>query len=154
MSHQVNAINPQSSHRPVSKWWPIGLGLGAIVCYAVGGGCVGSACVDDGYGDLYCDTGLWAAGVAFCSIGAILSIAWLVMLILWAVRRNKTPPGVAQQVLMQSHAAYQAQPVAAQHYAKEGPTVSEHDVEVGRQFCGKCGVTISTPFCQSCGAKA
>lgn len=146
-------------HRPISKWWPIGLAIGAVALYAIGGGLVGSAC--DYY---YCDLSLWNAGVAFCSLAAICSVAWLVMLVLWATRRNRTTPYNAQTVVLDSRnvpvqpVQMQSQQAHAEMEAedKAQPVVQAQAVNgdgQGGRFCGQCGTQASTPFCSKCGTR-
>ncbi|KAK4974065.1 hypothetical protein LTR66_011103 [Elasticomyces elasticus] len=106
-------------------------------------------------------------GVAFCSLAGICSIAWLVMLILWVTRRNKTIQGNAtagpfdnriytmqptQMALQQPrYPTMQSQIKLKPDFAVQGQPVE--GMNVGGRYCGQCGSEASTPFCSKCGSR-
>ncbi|RMZ91365.1 hypothetical protein DV736_g1387, partial [Chaetothyriales sp. CBS 134916] len=77
------------NQQPISKWWPIGLGITLIVLFAVGGGLISNSAYTDGY-FIYINTGMYYGGIAACVLGGCVSIAFIVMIILYFTRRNRS----------------------------------------------------------------
>lgn len=129
----------------ISKWWPIGLGIAVILLYITGGALAGAACSTDEY---YCDTGLWSGGVALCSIASIVFIAFIIMLIVWAVKRKN---GKAHWNAATGFIDARNFQSGQQNPPMESVTYQVPKGVAGR-FCGQCGNTVSSAFCPRCGA--
>ncbi|KAJ6128722.1 hypothetical protein N7471_009939 [Penicillium samsonianum] len=116
----------------VTKWWPIGFFIGAIVCFIIGGALVGSwtsnsydncsygSSYYSYYSDYSCGTsnmGQFYAAVAMFVIGGVLKLIAWILLIIFCVKRSRhshhtvtyvnSPPVQQQQPFQQPYAAPQ-----------------------------------------------
>jgi hypothetical protein len=153
MSYQTpNPRTVQSTpRRPISTWWPIGFGIGAIVLYAIGGGLIGagpSLNYDDSGNSS--PSGTWAGGVAMCVLGALASIAWIVLLVLY-LNRRQTPIYWSPAAGLVGRRDFPAQPNPQPQPHPVPQPESLHTKGDGR-FCGQCGNFSQTQFCPRCGA--
>lgn len=98
--------SPLSRVPPLTKWWPIGFFIAAIVFFIIGGGLAGSAASSDSncyanysaYNSSYSDyiscledsANEARAGIAFFVLGALLKLAAWVLLLLYCVQRRRT----------------------------------------------------------------
>lgn len=182
-SPQINTGTEVVAGRaPVSQWWPIGLLISSIVFFVLGGGLLGawsssSYCTYDyDYGYDYCigNASEWDGGIACIVIGAILKLAFWVVLIVWCVqrRRSRSPSTVVYvnaQAAAESGNAPKAQPQANVYsapqpdYAGVQPApqygvatqvqVPVAEKQAVTRYCGSCGSGTTTPFCSHCGSQ-
>ena len=144
------------AQQPISKWWPIGLGIASVVLFAVGGGLVGSSAYTDGY-YIYINTGMYYGGIAICALASFAFIAFIVMFILYFVRRNKTAQhvenghGVVNYAQPQTAAPYQ-QPAMAKPEPVVMTNMTNQMAQNETKFCGNCGAAANSRFCVGCGA--
>lgn len=118
----------------ISKWWPIGLLIATLICFAVGGGLVGGS-IDTSSG--YYDSpvafyGMFFVGITFLVIGVLTKLAFWVFLIVYCVQRrrlryaksNYVPPPPPQQQQQQQQHQHQQE--------EEDKEIPYPGVEVGR----------------------
>jgi hypothetical protein len=145
---------------PIDKWWPIGLGITAIVLYVIGGGLFGAwnnsiycGYDYDDYYECFGNVGYWNGGVALCSLGGFASFAWLIVLILYLMRRNKAPshaPPTEYNINYNYNTTPEVQPQAP----VQEVVPPKGGMKEGHRFCAQCGNSIQTPFCPRCGGSA
>lgn len=114
----------------VSKWWPIGLLIATLICFAVGGGLVGGSMdTSSGYYDSpVAFYGMFFGGVAFLVIGALTKLAFWVFLIVYCVQRRRLR--YARSNYVPSPPSQQKQ--QQQQQQQEDKEVPYPGVEVGR----------------------
>lgn len=81
-----------SLKKPMSKWWPIGLLISAVVLIIIGGALIGSAYSNefcDGFGDCYYNGSEYDAGIALIILGVLVKLAFWIVLIVFIVRRRR-----------------------------------------------------------------
>lgn len=139
------------TQHPISKWWPIGLGITSLLLYAIGGGLVGNSAYTDGY-YIYLDTGKYYGGIALCALGSFAFIAFVVMLVLYFVRRNRI---THQAETSHGDVSYAGTQSSQQNVvAKPEAVVMTNQInpQKGSKFCGNCGSFANGKFCAGCGA--
>jgi len=184
-----SAASPNTVKGPMSHWIPIGIFCASVFFFVLGGGLLGAwasstSCSYDYYYD-FCtgNVGEYDAGIAFIVIGALLKLAFWVVLIMWCVqrRRLRSSPSTAVYVNAQASAengqANKPQPTANvqgvnQNYTSvplqdysgvQSPQaapqygVDAQAAQVEKQavtrYCGQCGTGTNTAYCPQCGTQ-
>jgi hypothetical protein len=167
--------------RPLSKWWPIGVIIAAVIFFAIGGGILGAyynsfntGCTsydDYSYND-YCysygNIGLWDGGIACLCLGGVLKLTFWILFIIYRTQRRRyrayeaAPSAYVNVSPTKPEASTSYAPPHRQPQYSPAPTADpllpqpyEHtimDQQSTRRFCGQCGTAISTTFCTQCGA--
>lgn len=178
-SPQIQIGTPATGKAPMSRWWPLGIFCSSVLFFVIGGGLLGawsSSFNCYGYYDFcYGNAGEWNGGIACIVIGAILKLAFWVVLIVWCVqRRRSSAPSTI--VYVNAQAAAEAGTVAkpqpqANVYSPPQPEyagvqpvpqyvgAAQAQVPVAEKqavtrYCGQCGTGTTTPFCSQCGYQA
>lgn len=164
--------------RPLSKWWPIGILIAAVVLFVIGGGLLGAyynsfntGCTSiDSYSyDDYCygygNAGLWDGGIACIALGGVLKLTFWILFIIYRTQRRRyraleaTGPSTYVNVSMGDYSAKPeiATSYAPPHHQPQYSSAPAADPLLQQpyghtKFCGNCGTAISTAFCTSCGA--
>jgi hypothetical protein len=130
----------------LSFWWPVGLGITWLVFYIIGGALYGAfnncwAKPSTSWSDC---VPLRQGSYAMISIASIIFIAWVIVLVLYIVKRKKNAPS-GGPTLMMGGSNVQNQPVM------EGVKGQAHN-NIG-EFCANCGTRVTSAFCTRCGAQ-
>jgi hypothetical protein len=77
--------------KPISRWWPISLGIATVVFFIAGGALLATwaGCYWD------CTRGGYYGGIALIVIAVFLKIAWIVVLVIYIRRRRYGYGGMA-----------------------------------------------------------
>jgi hypothetical protein len=156
--NNYNTLNNRTAvKRPFSYWWIIGTFIASIVFYGIAGGLFSQGPCDE-YDD--CPTAAWQGAEALCAIGALCSLAWFILLIVFLVKRQNGVHWNASTGLMNSQnfgngsvqpqTQAETQPVMHQQYEMG----KQENADTGGGYCGACGKRMTTKFCTSCGAGA
>jgi hypothetical protein len=105
--------------RRFSPWWLLGVAIAVVVLFGIGGGLINSfdSCLIDPY-DNVCSYGNYNAGLAFISLGSLMSLAWVILFIIFLVSRRPLVQYNPATGLMQTGQQPQAQ--AQVYYGAQG----------------------------------
>lgn len=162
----------------------IALALSIIVLFAIGGVLAGSSCCNNHHSaPPSCAHPLWVAGLAIISLAGVYSIASLVLLLVFLLKRNSAESGQRREDSQgwEENAAaplYQVQNgelILAPHPCEKDTydgspqapqpldpwwmqRCKEDAVEIMTpvetgSVCAWCGIVVLTPFCSGCGAQ-
>ncbi|KAJ5922822.1 hypothetical protein N7516_010525 [Penicillium verrucosum] len=161
----------------LTKWWPIGFFIGAIVCFIIGGALVGkwtshsydhcsysSSYYSSYYSSYSCSNtnmGEFYGAVAMFVIGGVLQLTAWILLIIFCVKRNRhshhtvTYSYVAPQpTYSPAHqsAQFPHSPEMVNSSAPGTPPNETNATASAAKYCTQCGTTLSGRFCPQCGS--